>query len=123
MIAQLDHRLIHNAFAFLERLVAAPTTLGNERAGQLVVAEELERLGFDVGVLWVDVEVAGLAAHAGGEEEGVNAIEAALPLVAALKELEHELNPGSGGVRYRVNVGQLSGGDWPSSVPATARLR
>src|SRR5438445_11646333 len=71
MIAELEHQLTHNdaaldsaidgaaasAFAFLERLVAVPTTLGNERAGQVVVAEELERLGFAVELLEVPEEI------------------------------------------------------------------
>jgi len=36
------------AFSFLERLVAAPSTVGHEHEAQLVVEEELERLGFEV---------------------------------------------------------------------------
>ncbi len=37
-----------SAFAFLERLVAAPSTVGAEREAQDVVAAELTRLGFAV---------------------------------------------------------------------------
>ncbi|WP_433227054.1 ArgE/DapE family deacylase [Actinomadura formosensis] len=36
------------AFVFLERLVAAPSTLGREAAAQTVIAEELTGLGFEV---------------------------------------------------------------------------
>lgn len=36
------------AFAFLERLIAAPSTVGDEAGAQQVVAEELSRLGFQV---------------------------------------------------------------------------
>jgi acetylornithine deacetylase len=36
------------AVAFLERLVAAPSTIGHEGEAQQLVAAELERLGFDV---------------------------------------------------------------------------
>ncbi len=35
------------AFAFLERLVAADSTVGNESPAQEIVAAELDRLGFD----------------------------------------------------------------------------
>jgi acetylornithine deacetylase len=105
-------------------------TLASIRAG--IVADAvllpeptaLELLVSGVGVLWVDVEVDGVAVHAGGDEVGVNAIEAALPLIAALQQLERELNEdGSDGVRYAVNIGSLTSGDWPSSLPASARLR
>jgi hypothetical protein len=34
------------AFAFLERLVASPSTVGQELAAQQIVAAELDRLGF-----------------------------------------------------------------------------
>src|SRR5262249_42703982 len=45
-----------------------------------------------VGVLWFHVDIAGAPAHVGDTGEGVNAIEASFPLVAALHELEAELN-------------------------------
>jgi acetylornithine deacetylase len=46
------------AFAFLERLVAAPSTVGHETAAQQVVAAELDRLGFEVTELGIAEEVA-----------------------------------------------------------------
>lgn len=48
------------AFAFLERLVAAPSTVGHETAAQQVVAAELDRLGFEVSELCIPEEVAEL---------------------------------------------------------------
>ena len=36
------------AFSFLERLVAAPSTVGNEHEAQVIVEHELKRLGFEV---------------------------------------------------------------------------
>jgi acetylornithine deacetylase len=48
------------AFAFLERLVAAPSTVGAEAGAQQVVADELGRLGFTVTPVPVP---AGLAGH------------------------------------------------------------
>lgn len=41
-------RHAEDAFGFLERLVAAPSTVGQEAGAQEVVAEELGRLGFEV---------------------------------------------------------------------------
>src|SRR5260370_5419963 len=56
------------AFAFLERLVAAPSTVRAERGAQEIVAAELARLGFDV----TEFEVPGhtAAAPAGGVAQG-----------------------------------------------------
>ncbi len=41
-------RHARHAVAFLERLVAAPSTVGNEAGAQELVAEEMGRIGFDV---------------------------------------------------------------------------
>ena len=57
---------------------------------------------------------------------GFNAIEASLPLIAALKELEKRWNgPGHIHPHYHhhdhplnLNIGKIRGGDWASSVPA-----
>ncbi len=45
------------AFAFLERLVAEPSTVGTEAPAQAVVAEELERLGFAVERLPIPADI------------------------------------------------------------------
>jgi acetylornithine deacetylase len=50
--AEIDS-LAEGAFAFLERLVAEPSVLGEESGAQAVVASELERLGFAVELLEV----------------------------------------------------------------------
>jgi acetylornithine deacetylase len=49
------------AFAFLERLVAQPSTVGAERGAQDVVAAELRRLGFAVSELDVPAQTAAAA--------------------------------------------------------------
>jgi acetylornithine deacetylase len=49
------------AFAFLERLVAARSTVGEERAAQQVVADELSGLGFAVRELSVSAQTAASA--------------------------------------------------------------
>ena len=45
-----------------------------------------------VGAPWFHIDIVGLPAHAGDAGEGANAIEAAFPVVAALRRLEVELN-------------------------------
>jgi acetylornithine deacetylase len=75
-----------------------------------------------VGVLWFQIRVAGRPAHAGDAREGQNAIEAAFPLIRALRRLEAELNeePPEPYEVYphpiNLNVGMIRGGDWPSTV-------
>jgi len=81
-----------------------------------------------VGVLWFHVDLAGVPAHVGDAADGTNAIEAAWPLVAALRELEVELNadppPPFDRVEHPLNfnLGVIRGGDWPSTVAAECTL-
>src|SRR4051812_3585858 len=75
-----------------------------------------------VGVLWFQVHVIGLPAHAGDATEGANAIEASAAVIQALRALEAELNavvhPLYAGHPHPINlnVGKIHGGDWPSTV-------
>lgn len=46
------------AFSFLERLVAEPSTVGQERGAQEIVADELAILGFGVSCLEIPAETA-----------------------------------------------------------------
>ena len=76
-----------------------------------------------VGVLWFQVRVLGAPAHAGGlDGEGANAIEASYAVIAALRELEAELNATRPPLYadhphpINLNVGMIRGGDWPSTV-------
>jgi acetylornithine deacetylase len=55
--AEIDS-LAEGAFAFLERLVAEPSVVGEEAGAQAVVAAELERLGFAVDLLEVPESIA-----------------------------------------------------------------
>ncbi len=76
-----------------------------------------------VGVLWFDVVIKGVAVHAAEERRGVNAIEKSFEVIAALRRLERELNanPPPPYDRFshpiNLNVGVIRGGDWPSTVP------
>jgi acetylornithine deacetylase len=82
-----------------------------------------------VGVLWFGVRVAGKPAHAGDAPEGQNAIEATFPIITALRSLEAELNadpPAPYDVYphpINLNVGEIRGGDWPSTVAGESITR
>ncbi len=79
-----------------------------------------------VGVLWFQVHLKGLPTHVAYAGTGANAIEAAIPLIAALHGLEDRWNaeehrhPAFAHVHHplNLNVGKIVGGDWTSSVPA-----
>jgi len=81
-----------------------------------------------VGVLWFHIDLAGVPAHVGDAADGINAIEAAWPLVLGLRRLEAELNADPpapfDGVEHPVNfnLGVIHGGDWPSTVAAECTL-
>jgi acetylornithine deacetylase len=81
-----------------------------------------------VGVLWFRVELAGAPAHARAAQSGVNAIEAAFPIVQALRALEDELNADPPAPYdafahpINLNVGTIRGGDWPSTVASECTL-
>jgi acetylornithine deacetylase len=110
-------------------------TLAAARAGLVadaVVLPEptnLELLLAGVGVLWIDVTVEGLSAHAHAADRAVNAAHLLTYVIDALRELEREMNaeftePSMPSVShpYNVNIGVMHAGDWPSSVPARGRL-
>jgi acetylornithine deacetylase len=79
-----------------------------------------------LGVLWFRVTVHGRAAHAAGG--GASAIDKAIGVVGALRSLEATLNrtvhPLYRGVAHPINlnVGQIRGGSWPSSLAAECVL-
>jgi acetylornithine deacetylase len=82
-----------------------------------------------MGVMWFRVTVVGSGAHVFKAHQAVNAIEKCFPLVAALRQLEEQMNAKVTHRLYRdlehpinLNVGQMEGGHWPSSVPAMAKF-
>ncbi|NLS09350.1 ArgE/DapE family deacylase [Nesterenkonia sp. MY13] len=85
----------------------------------------------NVGVLWFTVRVYGNPTHPREMGNGFNAIDAAYQVMGALRELEEEWNQDKVNHRYfedlehpiNFNFGGISGGDWPSSVPAWCELR
>ena len=73
---------------------------------------DLTLLTGGVGVVWCDVTVVGGGAHAAMADQGTSALELALPLIAALKALERELDEAAApGERCFVNVGTMHAGD------------
>lgn len=82
-----------------------------------------------VGVVWAEIEVTGRPAHAEAADRAVNPVHSVPVILRALAGLEDELNkpatdpPFSVLARpYNVNVGTITAGDWPSSVPGRATL-
>jgi acetylornithine deacetylase len=84
----------------------------------------------EVGVVWAWVTVMGKPAHVREMLAGVNAIEAAMAIVARFKDYENEMNRAERihasfrGINHPVNVnlGTVEGGEWNSSVPSRARI-
>ena len=70
----------------------------------------LELLIEGIGILWFELTVEGRPTHAQAPGAGTNAIELALPLIAALHDLEAEINVGGG--RYALNIGTFHSDDW-----------
>lgn len=81
-----------------------------------------------LGVLWFKVSLTGVPRHVREAQAGVNAIEKCIPLIAALRDLEAEMNqdvhPIYEGIQHPINlnIGIIKGGDWPSTVPAAAEF-
>jgi acetylornithine deacetylase len=103
-------------------------TLASVRAGvgaDAVVLPEptaLELLLSGEGVLWLEIDVRGEPAHAEVASQGVSALDHAVGLIGELRRLQETFNEGAEGVRHELNIGTLVAGDWPSSVPASARI-
>lgn len=90
---------------------------------------DLDLLLGGVGVLWIEIEIAGVPAHAEAADRAQNPIRSVPAILAALAEFEDEINadadPAFGEIArpYNVNVGTVTAGDWASSVPGRAVMR
>jgi acetylornithine deacetylase len=101
------------------------TVLAGHTADAAVVAEPFGAAitTSQVGVLWFQVRIRGMAVHAAEERRGVNAIEKSFEVMRALRGLEAELNvaPPPPYDRFahpiNLNVGAIRGGGWASTVP------
>ena len=109
----------NGALACLQRGYRADAALIPEPFDEKLVTAQL-------GVIWFQVHLRGLPTHVAYAGTGSNAIEAAIPLIAALHEMEARWNaPACRHADYHahdhalnLNVGKFQGGDWASSVPA-----
>ncbi|REE68780.1 4-acetamidobutyryl-CoA deacetylase [Paenibacillus taihuensis] len=76
------------------------------------------------GSMWFRIHVKGRSAHGGTRYEGVSAIEKCMIVVSELLELERVRNAriddplfAGNPIPIPINIGTISGGNWPSSVP------
>jgi acetylornithine deacetylase len=120
-------------------------TLAAARAGVLgdavVLLEptDLRILRGGIGILWIEIILTGVAAHAESADRAVNPVSSIPVILTALAEFESEMRTsypdpefdavvsgaavsGTAGSPYNVNVGAVRAGDWPSSIPGRAVL-
>lgn len=97
------------------------------RADAAIIPEPFHEhlIAAQIGVIWMQVHLRGIPVHVLEAGSGVNAIEAAIPLIAALRKLEARWNAADKHSAYEhvdhplnLNIGRIEGGDWASSVPA-----
>jgi acetylornithine deacetylase len=81
------------------------------------------------GSMWFRLTIIGKAAHGGTRYEGISAIEKAGVVLQAIHDLEMIRNKRINDPLYKdvpipvpINVGKISGGNWPSSVPDSVVL-
>lgn len=82
------------------------------------------------GSMWFRITLKGLVAHGGTRYQGVSAIEKAMIVIKGIGELERRRNlplskePLFEGlpIPVPINIGRISGGTWPSSVPDLVTL-
>ena len=109
----------NGALACLQRGYRADAALIPEPFDEKLVTSQ-------VGIIWMQVYLRGTPVHAMQTSSGVNAIEAAIPLIGALRQLEqtwNESKPRHASFEHvehplNLNIGRIKGGDWPSAVPA-----
>ena len=121
VLAGDEERLGSEGTAFLreEGLIKPDAlVLGSPTENQLIIEER--------GILWLEIETAGRAAHGGDPPAGDNAI---LRMMRLLERLQTELGPTlaarrSGEKVSTMNIGTLHGGENPNVVPdlCTARI-
>jgi len=113
----------NGALACLQRGYKADAALIPEPFDEVLTSAQ-------VGVLWFQVHLRGVPMHVAYAEKGGNAIDAAMPIIAALHAMEERWNePDRRHPEYaahthalNLNVGKIAGGDWTSSVPAWCTL-
>ena len=76
-----------------------------------------------VGVIWARLTARSEGAHAAYASEHPSPVDQIMTAVQGLRALEAALNDGLDGHPYNLNLGEIHGGVWPSSVPAQVVLR
>jgi acetylornithine deacetylase len=76
-----------------------------------------------VGVIWARLSARSEGAHAAVASETGRPLDQICQAVDGLRALEETLNEGQDGHPYNLNLGEIHGGVWPSSVPAEVVLR
>jgi acetylornithine deacetylase len=81
------------------------------------------------GSMWFRITVIGRAAHGGTRYEGVSAIEKSVMVIERLQKLEKDRNAkitdplfAKIPIPIPINIGKVSSGQWPSSVPDLATI-
>lgn len=79
------------------------------------------------GSMWFRITVKGKAAHGGTRYEGVSAIEKSISVIESLQKLEKDRNSEIKDPLFEkipipipINIGKITSGEWPSSVPDKA---
>lgn len=103
-------------------------------AALLLEPTDLTLLLAGVGIVWIDIDIDGLAGHAESAQGVGNPILSARTVLTVLERLERDMNDRhESGIDadsafvevrhpYTVNPGVLTAGDWASSVPSGAHL-
>jgi len=104
------------AYATLQRGHGGDACVIAEPSGATVVTA-------NAGSLTFRLEIPGLAAHGSTRTKGVSALDAATPVLVALRELERRRNrdvdPALADleIAYPLSIGVVRAGDWASTVP------
>ena len=111
----------NNALACAAAGYEAAAVLIPEPIGPTILIAQL-------GVLWFKVSLAGVPRHVYKAQAGVNAIEKCIPIIAALRELEAEMNreihPVYEGIPHPINlnIGIIKGGIYSCQVTIRASI-
>lgn len=105
---------------------ALATILRGYKADAVLITEphREQLMNAQVGVIWVQVELNVVPVHAGYASSTFNVIEAAFPIMQALRQLEVRWNaaktPSYADIDYPLKfvVSKIQGGEWTSSVPS-----
>ena len=106
--------------------LGAYATLARGHTGEACIIPEpteLRLITANAGSLTFRIEVPGQATHGSTRYAGHSALDAYLPIHAALAALERRRNADTEAllreypIAYPLSVGRVRGGDWPSSVP------